>query len=58
MQYRIAIVAAIDDKSHCLNSASVAEQSSTIRSDGEEKVPTRGASSAGRIVNMATNDVE
>ena len=58
MQYRIASVAAIYDKSLRLNSASVAKQSSTSPSDGEENIPTRGASSAGRIVNMATNDVE
>ncbi|KAL3796991.1 hypothetical protein ACHAW5_002761 [Stephanodiscus triporus] len=64
MQYRVAFIAAIYDKSLRLNSTSVAEQRSSPSSADatSELTATRGASSSssssGKIVNIATNDVE
>lgn len=56
MQLRISSVAAIYDKSLRLKSTSVMEQLSTSTSKG--KGSTKTGSSAGQIVNIATNDVE
>lgn len=68
MQYRISCVAAIYDKSLRLNSTSVTEQlpsstssssSTTGRKRGLKSTESSGtSSSSGKIVNLATNDVE
>ncbi len=65
MQYRISCIAAIYDKSLRLNSTSATEQlpSSMDRKKGsktrsESGADTSSSSSSGKIVNLATNDVE
>ena len=58
MQYRISSIAAVYDKSLRLNSTSATEQlSSSSRKDKSSSTTTATASS-GKIVNIATNDVE
>ena len=64
MQYRISCVAAIYDKSLRLNSTSATEQlpSSMALTDrnkkGSKSSSSSSSSSSGKIVNLATNDVE
>jgi len=62
MQYRIASVAAIYEKSLRLNSTSATEQLLPSSTAGKNKssssTKTTTASSSGKIVNIATNDVE
>ena len=69
MQYRISCIAAIYDKSLRLNSTSATEQlpsssmdrtkgSKTSGSGGDTSSSSSSTSSSGKIVNLATNDVE
>ena len=61
MQYRISSIAAVYDKSLRLNSTSAVEQLPTKKNEkgsSSGKGGGSGASSSGKIVNIATNDVE
>ena len=57
MQYRIACVAAIYDKSLRLSSCSSVELGAAARTN-KKGVSSNSSASSGRIVNIATNDVE
>lgn len=63
MQYRISCIAAIYDKSLRLNSTSATEQLPSLSAGNRKMTSSKNASgsggaSSGKIVNLATNDVE
>jgi len=58
MQYRIASIAAIYDKSLRLKSTSTTDQLLPSSSTGGKSSTTSATASSGKIVNIATNDVE
>ncbi|KAL9182396.1 hypothetical protein ACHAXT_013048 [Thalassiosira profunda] len=60
MQYRISSIAAVYAKSLRLSSTSIVEQlpSSTTPDKSSSKATSKATASSGKIVNIATNDVE